>query len=69
MVKDRELSQFWYDVEEAYRQVAINHEKEVTVARDGKKAFVYGVPYESDPFVAIHISEAQTETKDELPVP
>ena len=64
---------FWKDVMDAYTQVSNNHEREVTVARNGKKAVVYYVPSNIvdgvEESVVIEITQVQTETKDALPVP
>jgi hypothetical protein len=64
---------FWKDVMEAYQQITVNHEREITVARNGKEAEVYYVPSNIvegvEASIVIEIREVETETKDPLPVP
>jgi hypothetical protein len=62
-------SEFWHDLEVAYRQVRNNPNLEVTVARDGKEAQVFSVDAEGRDCVGIEIIEADTESRTVLPVP
>lgn len=66
-----ELGQFWYEVEQAFHMVELNHELEIIVARDKKQARVFWEDdiYPPGGFVGIHIREADTEVKEPLPVP
>ena len=62
-----ELGQFWIDVIAAHDKVATNHNNEIIVERDGKSAEVWFD--RSADLIVIEVAEADTETRDPLPVP
>lgn len=57
-------SQFWTEVEQAYRMVNYNQERQVVVAREGKEAHVGYMPNSGG--TMIFVREVDTRTKEPL---
>lgn len=58
------VSEFWTEVIEAHNQVAVQHERRISVARDKKSALIYYDTETSE--VVIAVSPAMTETVEPL---